>query len=520
MISDFSFQMQSAMTTRARTILTNTGFNVAGMALTSVIALALTPLLLRGLGSELFGVWALFGVVIALSQMLDLGLGRALVRRAAQSRLQGQWSHLAAHFNSDFWPLLGVATLLTGLVWLASPHLARLLGAPAALIPLGAAVLRLMALSFAPMLCTLILTAVLEGAQRMAYTSLATVLNRFTFAAVALLAVSAGRGLVGVAVAHVAASLLQVLALWLASRRVQPGLRASPRLSRQRLLAQDWRFGRFVFATSLIALAYTATNKVALARWTGVTSVAYYELAAVVAGQLFILALAVAQALYPAFAAAQSEGGSESVRRLFVRSLRLSTLIVAPLGAAIIALATPFIGAWFGQPLPQPAQALQWLTLAWTIVSLAVGASVALQATGRPALAWLLAVYNMAINLILVLLLIPRYGFSGLIAANSLAVGSSGMLTLVVFGRASRLDLRAMLAALSPGVLAWIILLALGLSWLGARLSQPTLTQVAILGCIYALCYAAGLMILLRPEESAWLRQHLRPRGLLQGMTP
>lgn len=511
-----------AMTTRARTILTNTGFNVVGMAVTSVIALALTPLLLRGLGSEMFGVWALFGVVVAVSQMLDFGLGRALVRRVAQGRSLGQWSTIAAHLNSDFWPLVGLVGLLAASVWLAAPWLAGWLGVPAELSAVGAGALRLMALSFLPILCTLIFTATLEGAQRMAYTSLATILNRLTFAAVALLAVGKGMGLLGVAVAFLAASLLQTLVVFVASRRVQPGLRTSPRLARQRLLAQDWRFGRFIFATSLIALAFTATNKIALARWSGLTSVAYYELAAVVAGQLFILALAITQALYPAFAAAHSEGGLEAVRHLFTRALRLTSLVVVPLGAAIIALAGPFISAWFGEPLAQPVMGLRWLTLAWTIVSLAASASVALQATGRPALAWLLAVYNMLVNLALVLLLVPRWGFSGIIAANSLAVSSSGVLTLWVFGRVSNLKSMAIVAALSPAVIAWILALALGLAWLGARLHQPTLYQLAVLGSLYGLCYAAGLMTLglLRPEESAWLRQHLRLRSSLQGIAP
>jgi hypothetical protein len=128
----------------------------------------------------------------------------------------------------------------------------------------------------------------------------------------------------------------------------------------------------------------------------------------------------------------------------------------------------------------------------------------------------------MVVNLALVLLLVPRWGFSGIIVANSLAVGSSGVLTLWVFGRVSGLRSTAIVAALSPAVIAWILALALGLAWLGAHLHQPTLYQLAVLGSLYGLCYAAGLMILglLRPEESAWLRQHLHLRSSLQGMAP
>ena len=118
------------MAIRTRIILKNTGFNVAGMGATSLIALALTPYLLRHLGGDLFGVWALLGIFITGSQMLDFGLGRALVRNVAQLRALGRWSTIGTNINSLLWPLLATATVSTILVFWSAPLLIQVLAVP------------------------------------------------------------------------------------------------------------------------------------------------------------------------------------------------------------------------------------------------------------------------------------------------------------------------------------------------------------------------------------------------------
>ena len=314
-----------------------------------------------------------------------------------------------------------------------------------------------------------------------------------------------------------------MLLLLVAARRVAPALRYSPALYDRTWLRRDWTFARFIFATSLIALGYTATNKVLLARWTGVDRVAYYELAVVIATQIFTLALAVAQALYPAYSAAHAGGGMEAVRGLYIRALRLLALMVLPLAGLMIALADPFIRAWFNAPIPEAVSGLQYLAAAWAIAGMASAAAVGMQAIGRPGMAMSFSAYNLVVNFILALLLVPAWGYWGLIAANVAAVSSSAVLTLLFFGRVTGLSRRLWLTAFSPDLLLWTALLAVGLIWVAQRLVQPNLAELFVLGGAYALLYAAGAFVLelLRPDEQAWLRTRLRAllrqRSLTQG---
>lgn len=493
---------------RSSRVLPNTIFNLAGLMITSALAVLLTPYLLVQLGEELFGLWALAGVVITGAPLVTLGLGRALARNTAQHEATGATDAINRDLNSVWWPLLGLAGITTLAGWGLSPELAKWLGMPEEWVELGVRVLRLLWLSVPAVGLGQLLAATIEGAQRMIFTSAALTLSRILFAAGAVAAVLLDAGVVGVAAAYLCSVWVQFGLLFWAAPRVRPSQKLMPLLAEGSIFWRDLRFGGQVFSASLLGLAFAATNKIVLARWVGLEGVAYFEFASVVAMQLFNIANAAALALYPAFAAAQVEGVA-AVRRLYLRGLRLLSLSVLPLAAGIVALAGPFAAAWFEGGGGEAAGALQALALAWAFTSLAAVAAAGFQAVNRPGMALLFAAYNMVLNLFLALVFVPRFGFGGLIAANAAAVISSALLTLAGFGRHCRATLREMAAALSPGVLLWLGLLA-ALFWgIGTRLFEPRLLHLVGLGTLFGLIYVAGLwrLRLFRPDEIGWLKR-------------
>ncbi|MCO6451803.1 MAG: oligosaccharide flippase family protein [Caldilineales bacterium] len=506
----------------SRRILSNTGYNLGAMFINSLIALVLVPVLILNLGEEMFGIWALAGIMITVGAMLDFGLSRALIRTVARQRASGGWSVISLDFNSSLWPLLISTGLITALGIILAPNLSVALGVPTALQPVGTAVLRILCLSFIPVVVSLLLAATLEGAQQMAYTGGALVLNRMVFAAGAIAVVLFDGSVIGVAAAQFVAVCAQMLVLLVAALRVTPSLRFSPRLARRERLRNDIRFGRYIFLTSLVALVFTATNKVVIAHWLGLQNVAYYELASLVALQIFTIGLAAAQALYPAYAAAQIEGGMEAIRRLYSSALRLGVVAYAPVGAAVVALAAPFVQAWFGASAAESAIAMRWLAAGWTVVGIAAAASVGLQAIGRPNWSALFSTYNAIVNLILAVLLVPLWGFWGIIAANVAAISSSALVTLLYFRAHCGLGVRQWLTAMSPRVILWIIAVTLLFVWLGGRLAAPQLWQVVILGLGFFACYGCGLLVLglLRPDEMARLRAGVGRRFYRGALSP
>ncbi|RME43639.1 MAG: hypothetical protein D6791_15000 [Chloroflexi bacterium] len=492
-------------------LLSNSGFNIAGVTVSTLVAVLVTPFLLAQLGSKLFGVWALLGVLITVGQLLDVGTSRALVRDIARYRARGRWSLISRDVNSVGWPLVGLTCLIMLVGMALAPQIARLLGVPeevqgAALLPL-----RLMLLTLPVQVLALLLAATHEGAQRMMVTSAALLTNRLLFATGAVLSVWLGGELIGVTFSYLLGLSAQVLILLAAIPWVTPSLRVTPRLARTRSLLRAFRFGRSFFLMGVVALGFSATNKLALAHWVGLESVAYYELATIIALQLFNFSLAVGRAFYPAVSATVLESGMDGVRHLYTRATRVLTLLLVPVAAALIALALPLVRAWLAASIPEATAALRWLVSAWLLASIAVLASTGLQGLGRPGLAALFSVYNALLNLLLVVWLVPAFGFGGIIIANVAAVATSALLTLFSFAHLIALGFRRLIAALVPGAWLWAVLLALALARLADSLATPSLVGLALMGLGFLVVYALGLPLLhlLREDETLWLRRLL-----------
>ncbi|MCP4166256.1 MAG: oligosaccharide flippase family protein [Chloroflexi bacterium] len=495
-----------------RTALANTSFNVIGLAVSTLIAFLLTPYLFRQLGSEGFAVWVLCGVVIAASHMLDFGLGRALVRRIARQSTEQRWQTINRTFNSLWWPLLVALLFLTAAGWLLSPMLATGLGITADYLATGTLTLRLLFLGIPAVGLGRLLAATLEGVQRMEYTSGALIVNRSVFAVVAVLALWRGYDVLGVAAAYVLAIWIQLLVLLLAAHRITPELRFHPNQWRGDTLMSNLGFGAAVLATNLIALLFIAGNRIILSHWLGLSEVSYFELASVVALQLFTLAFMASQALYPSLVVAQSQGGLEGVRNLYRRALRVYILVLLPLAGALIALAIPFVSLWLGVDTDQIGRTMRWLVGSWMIAAVATAASMGLLALGRPGWTTVFSGYNVLVALSLGLILAPILGFGGVVAANVLAVSTSALLTLWLFGRFIHLERNTILATLSPGVWLWVVVLVFLLGWVAHQYPEMGLLELVLAGVIFLAVYILGLFgfRLLRSEEIAWVRHMLR----------
>lgn len=131
----------------------NVAWNVAGLAIPLLMALAAIPLLLSRLGAERFGLLSIVWTLTAMSGMLDLGIGRATTRRLSETlstghRARASGACATAERISLVAGLLGGAMLLVAVALGAVQHLrfdaslaseATLAGAAlAAIVPLQA----------------------------------------------------------------------------------------------------------------------------------------------------------------------------------------------------------------------------------------------------------------------------------------------------------------------------------------------------------------------------------------------
>jgi O-antigen/teichoic acid export membrane protein len=76
--------------TSGRLLAKNAVWNLIGSATPMVVAVFCIPILIRGLGTERFGVLTLAWAVIGYASLFDLGLGRALTQLVARKLGAGE----------------------------------------------------------------------------------------------------------------------------------------------------------------------------------------------------------------------------------------------------------------------------------------------------------------------------------------------------------------------------------------------------------------------------------------------
>lgn len=485
-------------------------------ALPALLALAVTPYALHTLGEARFGLWALAGVVLTLSRVLDLGLQRAIVREVARAAGAGAVAGAA--------PALGAgrgAMAVLGLAYVAGVWLMRdalvvdVLRLPAELHAEGVYVLVGTAAVAALETFVLPYQAALDGVGRMDVSSAVDAAQRVASALGVVAVLAAGWGLPGLVWKNLAAAALAGLAYRMALGRLAPELaRARLRLDRRRV-RRLLSFGRHVQAVNASMLVLETGAKLTVGRGPGVAAVATFELAWRVVAQAGGALLGASTAVFPAAAERHGERRGDPVATvaLYRSATRYLSWATLPAYGLIMALAGPFVLAWVGAGQERAGAAMAVLAGGFLVGVLAAPAHMVAQATGRERISTAAALVSVLSALGVWAVWVPSHGLMAVAAGVGVGVGAGGVTAWVLFARALRsgwstvtclgwqgplaaavaaLAARAVAAAVAPGMVGVIAAAAVGLA-------------------LFAVTLAAGGGI--GPRERALLRAALARNG-------
>ncbi|MCP4683411.1 MAG: oligosaccharide flippase family protein, partial [Desulfobacterales bacterium] len=109
--------------TQGRLLARNTILNISGYTLPMLVAIFAIPLLVRGLGTERFGILTLAWVIIGYLSLFDLGLGRALTKLVAENLGTGQAQKIPALIWTSLFVMFFVGILVAVVASCFLPYL-------------------------------------------------------------------------------------------------------------------------------------------------------------------------------------------------------------------------------------------------------------------------------------------------------------------------------------------------------------------------------------------------------------
>lgn len=408
-------------TTKGPGILHCIGFNCLDYVISIVTAVLMTPLLLRSLGTELYGLYALLSGIVGYSAIFEFGLGQAVQKFVAQYAALEDRGGVNRSISASVLMNGSTGLLVAFLFCVFAPRVVEALHTPArySAVAVQCVYAASAALFFA--LVSSSLSASLMGLRRYDLTgkvnaTVATVLA-LTIGGLLL----AKRGVLDLIIATSAANVATMLIFAYLICRTDGQFRFHFRPGR-RLTVQLMRFGAHVFVTKWSGLSATSLMRLLLGFVAGPAAVAYYVIPQrIILGVGGLLSNAAAVVL-PSASELAAKGDGDRLRRLYVSAISYQVFLAVPLLSFLAMVAPELLSVWIGPEMAQRASTtMRLLSLAAFLGSVGTLPALVSLALGQSSLLAKYSLVSTGIAIILAVRLGRQWGAEGATVAVVLA---------------------------------------------------------------------------------------------------
>ena len=486
---------------------------------TLVSGLVVTPIIIRELGTEEYGLWSFIGSLAVFLALLDFGLGPTVIRHAAEQRGRGAAEETNALASSGL-AIYGVISLVAiaiaaVLVWV----LPGLIDIRESLVEPGRVALVLTIAGFAARFPLGLFGNLLAAQQRYDVIHLGSLLAIVVYTLlVPLLLLTVGGGIVTLALVTLGTTVLR-LALPLAWLRAElPSLRVRRSLvSRQDargLLGFSWH-NFLIHVASKVVLS---TDVIVVGIVLGSLAAGLYAAPAKLFALVLGMGVSLGTLLFPVLSELEGTEDRSQQRTYLLGGIRISLAVVLLAAAPLALLPDGFLQAWLGGEYERGgfADSVPVLVLLMVSILFVQPSNLLTQfliARGRHAPLALARLATVAVNLVLSVVLAATVGIWGVAAATlaTEALAVAVVLPLLV-RRAAPIGTRELLRAWARPVLVAAAAAPPTLVLLGRGLAVDTLPEVGAVGVAWAALFGALLWRFgIEDGERAALRRALAP---------
>lgn len=390
----------------------NVIFNFVSWLLPIGATIIFTPIIVHGLGSENYGIYALVTGFIAYS--FYLAVSRAIPVYVAEYRVKNQTEKIGEVVSATlainlFIGFVALIFFLTSSPWLVKN-----------VLQISHEHQREATLSFYLAGGTLLFMMVSQ-----VFNSIPQALHRFDiYSSIALattlllqignvLLVLAGYHVVTLFVWNFVLMILNCVAYWIVAKRLLPEAKLTLRISRSMI----WgiiKYSGGVITYQILANSLLIFERSWLTRTSGHESVTFYAVPMTIALSLHAFISSLALVIFPLATEANAQQNKERLKNIYTRSLKiLNVLIVFPV-VTLCVCSRPFLTVWMGANFAnRSSEVLIFLTIAFGTVSVGIVTVILADGLGKPWFNALLLLSWILIAVPLMIWLTPKMNVVG-----------------------------------------------------------------------------------------------------------
>jgi O-antigen/teichoic acid export membrane protein len=436
--------------------------NLVGQTLPLLVALITIPYVIRGLGTERFGVLSIAWVLLGYLGLFDLGMGRATTKFVAECLRRHETHMLPALMWTSVGSQLVFGCVGALLAVLATPSIVyRFLNMSPALAEEARSTFLILAGSLPIVLAGNAFRGFLEAAQRFDIVNYIKVPANISIFVLPTLALPFGLRLSGVVFLLVLARLIATLSYLLYCFKLFPSLRSRCSFD-VRLMRALFIYGGWVTVSNVVGPLLTYMDRFFVGSLLSMAAVGYYTAPYEAMTKALVFPGSLVATLFPVFSAVDAGESKQRLEDLCARSLKSLLLVLGPVLFLVVVFARQALLLWLGDDFANKSTlVLQILAVGVLINSLAYVPFTVLQGLGRPDLTAKLHLLELPFYAGLLWFLLRRIGLPGAALAWTLRVlfdafllfGAALWLKVMSFRNLGKSIERTVLAVLAFGFL-------------------------------------------------------------------
>jgi O-antigen/teichoic acid export membrane protein len=394
-------------------IFKNVGSSWFSLGVNIVVGIFLSPFILHRLGDTAFGIWVLIFSVTGYYGLFDLGIRSSVIRYVSTYTATGDQEGLAKLINTSLATYSGIGAVAMAVTLLCSLFIDRLFRIPPEFLVTARWLFLMVGAAVALGFPTGVFGGILEGLQRFYFVNLTNVVSTLLRAALIVLALTHGRGLLTVAFITVALPILSSLVRAAIVVRVLP-IRFGWRYVDVGSLREIANYSAVSFILMIAYKLRFKTDEIVIGTFLSVTAITYFSIGDRLLDYAAEVVSSLAQIFVPMSGQSHATGKTDRLRTILVAGNRACAFIILPIAATLIILGKSVIAAWVGTRYIAASYPVLLVLVVPMTFALAQAASVRILygMAKHQALAWVTLMESIA-NLILSIALIRPMGIVG-----------------------------------------------------------------------------------------------------------
>lgn len=409
---DFACRASSEGSVNKR-IYKNICANWLGLFTNLIVGFFLTPFILHRLGDAAFGLWVLMSTFTGYYGFLDLGIRNAIIRYVARFVANSEWVELASVASTSFFTYLGMCLVGMALTGGAAGQLDRLIAVPPEWSHTAKLLLLTAGAGTALGLPLGMFGGILEGLQQFTWISGVQVVAALVRAALIVLALEKGYGLLAIACITVTVNLVSSGVYPVVVFHLCPQLEIKWRYVRKSTLRMLAAFGLLTIWVGVGTMLRFQTDAFVIGAFLSLPAISMFSIGSKLSNYAGSIVQDMAQVFTPLSSHFDAQGDVTQLQQVLLVGNRYSSFVILPITVILFLLGKTIIRVWAGPQYLPAYPVLVILILPLTLGLMQAASTKVLYGMARQMMLARVLVVEGVSNLLLSILLVRWYGILG-----------------------------------------------------------------------------------------------------------